>query len=130
MLDNNNQQPQPIEPKIDIPVSSEELQQAPKWATGEAEREERGWDDLETVRKQNDVRWLAVYGWVLLVLTIAFAATFVLALLAWAFHYLAPVCWHWLTDPQLSKIQSVLFSGGMGAVISAIIRGQLGKAQS
>lgn len=128
MQDNNNPPP-PVDPKIDIPVSSEELQQAPRWATVDAKSEERKWVNLELVKQQNDARWLAVYGWVLLVLTIAFAATFVLALLAWAFHYLAPVCWHWLTDVQLSKIQSVLFSGGMGAVISAIIRGQLGKAQ-
>jgi len=48
-------------------------------------------------------------------------------LISWATHYLSPDKFHWLSDDQLSKIQSVLFSGGMGAVVSGIIQKQLKK---
>lgn len=112
-----------------IPFTADELQPRPEWATVEAEQEDQKWDTLEEVRFANDKRWLTVYGYLLLAITIAFALTFMGALLAWAWHYIAPPHWHWLEDFQLSKIQSVLFSGGMGAVVSSIIRTQIGKTQ-
>lgn len=116
-------------PRFSIPVESEALSAAPSWATGDAKNEDKRWDHLEDTKRRNDQRWLAVYGWILLAITIVFALTFLGALLAWAWHYMAPSCWHWLEDYQLGKIQSVLFSGGMGAVISGIIRAQMGKTQ-
>lgn len=112
-----------------IPFGAEELQRRPEWATVEAEQEEQKWDTLEEVKLANDKLWLTVYGKLLLLITIAFALIFLSALLAWAWHYIAPPYCHWLEDYQLSKIQSVLFSGGMGAVVSSIIRTQIGKAQ-
>jgi len=54
---------------------------------------------------------------------------FVAAFIIWGYHYCAPQSWTWLTAIQLDKIQSVIFSGGMGAVISGIIRNQLSKAK-
>ncbi len=36
---------------------------------------------------------------------------------------------HWLDSQQLGKIQSILFSGGMGAVISGIVRKQIEKSR-
>jgi hypothetical protein len=56
-----------------------------------------------------------------------FAILFVGSLGAWSIHYLLPVDWHWLSEVQLSKIQSILFSGGIGGVISLIAQKQLSK---
>lgn len=113
----------------EIPVSPEELLKPPSWATVAAEKEDAGWGALDDVKRTNDKRWLTVYGWVLLGITVVFAGVFLSALLVWVWHYLGPSSCLWLEDYQLSKIQSVLFSGGMGAIVSGIIREQLGKVQ-
>lgn len=113
----------------EIPITAEDLTPTPQWATVDARKEDKKWDELEETKRNNDKRWLVVYGWVLLAITIAFSLTFLVALLSWAFHYIAPYGWHWLDDAQLGKIQSVLFSGGMGAIISSIIRAQIGKTR-
>lgn len=92
-----------------------------------AEAEEKNWPDLEKVLKENDVAWAKAYGKIVLVFTVVFSSIFVLSLAAWSAHYILPKCWLWLSDDQLSKIQSVLFSGGMGAIISSIIRKQMDR---
>lgn len=104
------------------------------WASGKAEKEEREWSDLDKIKQENDGRWLKVYGWILVALTITFAVIFISALLVWTWHHIAPAyigSWqtHWLDSQQLGKIQSILFSGGMGAVISGIVRTQVNKAR-
>ncbi|MDR2213075.1 MAG: hypothetical protein LBE21_05550 [Pseudomonadales bacterium] len=109
----------------DLPALPADLDARLPWANDSAEEEDKSWGDLDAVRRTNDKRWLMVYGWVLVVLTITFTATFLCTLVVWAWHYLTP--WPWLTDAQLDKIQSVLFSGGMGAVISGIVRAQMEK---
>ena len=43
----------------------------------------------------------------MVVLTLIFVASIV----SWTWHYLTPADWHWLTADQLSRIQSVIFSG-------------------
>jgi len=101
---------------------------APQWAKSAAETEDKKWDTLEDIRLSNDSRWLRAYGWIVLILTIFFSTAFSLAFLIWGLHY--TTSWTWLEDWQLDKIQSVLFSGGMGAIVSGIIRTQLGKARS
>lgn len=92
-----------------------------------AEAEEKNWPDLEKVLKENDVAWAKAYGKIVLVFTVVFSSIFVLSLAAWSAHYILPKSWLWLSDDQLSKIQSVLFSGGMGAIISSIIRKQMDR---
>lgn len=79
------------------------------------------------VKTTNDRNWLVVYGWIVIVITITFTTIFLASLVIWALHYTLPPNWTWLQEPQLSKIQSILFSGGMGAVISSIIKRQLDK---
>lgn len=117
-----------INKPFEIPRESDELKARPKWVTGDAKQEDRNWDTLEETKLNNDKRWLVIYGWVLVAITLAIGGIFVLSLLAWAWHYIGPSQCHWLGEPQLNKIQSALFSGGMGAVISGIIRTQIGKA--
>lgn len=97
------------------------------WVDNDARKEAQQWSELDKVKLNNDVRWLSVYGYILIGVTIALAIIFVAAIGVWAFHYLT--CWTWLTDSQLEKVQSILFSGGMGAVVANIIRTQISKAQ-
>lgn len=106
----------------------------PQWASVDAKKEDREWSDLETIKKKNDGMWLQCYGIILVVITIVFATIFVLALLIWTWHHIGPRCFlgfrvQWLQAEQLSKIQSLLFSGGMGAVISGIVRTQIDKSK-
>lgn len=108
-----------------IPVGDDELQRAPMWATGDAKKEAKNWNDLDQVRYKNDRRWLTTYGFILVSMTVIFAAIFGVSLIVWTVHYVTP--WCWLSTAQLDKIQSVLFSGGMGAVISGVIRSQMEK---
>lgn len=106
------------------------VEELPPWAQlDEAKNEEKGWSDLDKVRKANDVRWLKCFGWIVVIMTVVFSTLFLVALLIWSYHYMAPDDWKWLSHEDLSKIQSVLFSGGMGAIVSGIIRGQLSKAK-
>ena len=49
------------------------------------------------------------------------------ALVSWALHYLLNDSLHWLTPEQLSKIQSILFSGSVGGVVSLVLQKQLKK---
>ena len=116
--------------ELEIPIDAQALQQVPKWAElGAARKEEQKWDELEETKRKHDKRWLAHYGWIVVVLTWIFAGIFAIALLCWVWHYIGPANWYWLDDARLSKIQSILFSSGMGAVVSGMVRGQLGKTQ-
>ena len=128
MSDSNDAAPSAELVIPDIPNGGNERGKAPEWASPEAKQEEKNWDSLDEVRRENDKMWLRLYGKVLLVVTVVFTAVFIAALLVWTWHYMAPSGGQWLDDKQLSKIQSVLFSGGMGAVVSNIIRNQMGKA--
>jgi len=103
----------------------------PSWAdTSSAVAEEKNWNDLDTIRVANDGRWLRLYGWTIVGFTVTFALVFLASLIAWSSHYILPKAWLWLGDDQLSKIQSVLFSGGMGAIISAMVKRQLDRVKS
>ena len=108
-----------------------DLSTAPKWLQDQkAQKEEANWDNEDALRGQkvkNDLLWLKCYGFVVVAITITFAAIFLFGLVSWSAHYLLKETYHWLGEAQLSKIQSVLFSGGMGAVVSGIIHKQLKK---
>lgn len=115
-----------------LPDDLEPLPTKPSWAQdGRAKAEEKNWADEPAIRGQkvtNNVLWLKIYGWILAGITITFSLLFVGSRLAWAAHYLLPISCHWLSADQLTKIQSVLFSGGMGAVLSSIAQKQLASS--
>lgn len=113
-------------PAPDLPSDS-------RWLDGAqsaANREEKEWGSLEKVGEQNDVNWLRVYGIIVIAMAVTFSFIFLGSLVVWALHYMLPECWLWLSDHQLSKIQSVLFSGGMGAVISSLIKRQMDRLEA
>lgn len=98
------------------------------WADDSAAKsEERMWGELDKTRVKNDVIWLRVYGWVLVALTVTFAVLFIASVVSWSWHYLCPTNWHWLDADQLSKVQSVIFSGGLGAILSSVVQKQISK---
>lgn len=111
----------------EIPFTAGDVTSPPIWARVAAIKEDRKWPELDEVKRNNDRRWLVVYGWVLVCVTVVFAAIFLSAFVAWSIHYLTP--YTWLDEPQLNKIQSILFSGGMGAVVTSIVRSQISKAE-
>ena len=89
-------------------------------------KENTNWNNEERLSNQrnvNDLRFLRVLGYVIPVLLAFFALLFALSLAFWSWHYLTP--WDWLTENQLAKIQSVIFSGTLGAMVSTMFRKQL-----
>jgi len=124
---NTSNRPDPGE---GIPSGIGEASTPPLWAARQAQQELKAWgeDSFERIKRTNDERWLRAYGWIVLVLTVIFSAAFAVAFFVWVWHYTTSLTW--LEDWQLDKIQSVLFSGGMGAIVSGIIRTQLGKVRT
>lgn len=113
-----------------VPPAPEGFQE-PSWATDTmAQKEERFFPDeaaLKGQRHKNDMAWLRAYGWVVVVLMWFFSILFIVSVFAWAWHYLMPVSCFWLSEEQLSKIQSVIFSGGLGGVVATVAQRQLAK---
>jgi hypothetical protein len=103
----------------------------PSWIdNSKAIEEESNWENekkLKNQRNTNDMLWLKFYGWLVICLTAVFSLLFSASLISWSWHYLVSAQYHWLTPEQLSKIQSVIFSGSLGAIVTTIVRRQLDK---
>ena len=104
----------------------------PSWVGNDklAKQEAKFWPDETALKGQNNknqMMLLQVYGWVVAALMIVFVFSFTITLIFWACHYLLPTAWHWLTPEQLAKIQSVIFSGSIGAIATAVVQNQLIK---
>jgi hypothetical protein len=56
-----------------------------------------------------------------------FTLLFMTTLGTWTWHYIVASDYGWLTEDQLSKIQSIIFSGSLGAIVSGILPRQLAK---
>lgn len=106
---------------ISVPPPPEGFQNRPSWVSDDrAKKEEENWDDEAALRGQvlkNDLLWSKLYGVIVAGLMIFFTLIFIISLGAWTIHY--TTAWCWLTAEQLSKIQSVIFSGVIGAVVSS-----------
>lgn len=114
-------------PDDSVPPPPQGTALSPAWAKdSKAKLEEKYWSDedrLRGVKLKNDILWHQVYGWVVVALMIFFVLTFCVSLAVWILHYVSP--WGWLTPEQLSKIQSVIFSGTLGAIVSAYMQKRL-----
>lgn len=104
----------------------------PRWARDDkADNEDKNFANEEELRgqnHQNTLEWLKIYGKIITWGSVGFSIIFFATALVWIIHYTLPPCWLWLNPEQLSKIQSVLFSGSMGAIISGIVQKQLSKS--
>lgn len=109
-----------------VPPPPADLDKQLPWASdSQARGEERNWPDEEALKgqqSQNDMLALKVIGIVTAILIVFFSLVFLGSLSAWLWHQLAPVSRHWLSDAQLSKIQSVIFSGAIGAIVSGYVQ--------
>lgn len=115
--------------KTDLPAPTETDANPPAWADlTMAKREEKSWPDedaLQGVKRHNDMLWHRTYGIVVVIMMILLVVIFAASLGVWVWHYITP--WGFLNPDQLSKIQSVIFSGSLGAIVSAYMQKQLSK---
>ncbi|WP_292085356.1 MULTISPECIES: hypothetical protein [unclassified Brevundimonas] len=75
---------------------------------------------LQGMKRRNHGRLLWLWGWIVPALMIMFTLLFVGSIMAWGIHYLTP--WKWLSSEQLAKIQSVIFSGSLGALVTSYVQ--------
>lgn len=123
-------EPSGISEKPPLPLPSpEEAEVTPTWARdNKARLEEKYWgndDKLKNARVDSDVLWHKWYGRAVVVMMIFFVLVFMSSLGVWVFHYITPL--KWLSEEQLSKIQSVIFSGSLGAIVSGYMQKQMSK---
>lgn len=94
----------------------------PKWAITDALQENLKWADEAALKgqKANNELWaLKAVGFGTFFLILTFIGIFIVSLIAWVWHYVTPEYWAWLSDNQLSKIQSVIFSGAIASVATS-----------
>lgn len=92
------------------------------WASDDkAKKEVRDWERLDEIEDGNHKHRLAVikhFGWIQVSLMWLFSLGFAAALIVWLWHFITP--WKWLEESQLSTIQSVILSGGIGSFVTAM----------
>ena len=84
--------------------------------------------ELKTIIQKGKRRFHSLYGW-LLVFALGFIFLIAVAVvISVMWHYLAPTGGDgmpdltWLEDSQLVKLQSMLFSGVLGAILPVIVK--------
>jgi len=58
--------------------------------------------------------------WGLVIVFILLVAIAAIALVSWAFHYMSPVAYHYLSGSQLDKIEAVMFGGIISIIAQAL----------
>lgn len=128
MAENNESDGQQELSANEIPEVQDNLAPLPSWAKSpEAVKEDREWPALDAVKQENNRRWLIVYGWIMIAVTVVLTLIFLGAFIVLAIHYLTP--WNWLGEAQLNKVQGILLHGGIGSVVTSMVRSQISKAQ-
>ncbi len=92
-----------------------------------AKGEKKDWTNEEKIAHQknkNTVKELKSIGKIVRFLMFLFCGLFVVFLCSWAWHFIMPECWHWLKSDKINKIQSIIFSGSLGAMASIYFRGK------
>ncbi len=93
-------------------------------------------EELKVIIQKGTRRFHWLYGWLLVIaLGFIFSIT-VIVVFSVMWHYLVPAGgngtsdWTWLEDSQLAKLQSMLFSGVLGAILPIIVKKVLDKNTS
>ena len=81
--------------------------------------------DIDNQKSENRVFFLKWVRWIMPVLFTFFILIFCSSVLVWAIHYLTS--YSWLKPEQLDKIESVIFSGSIGAVVGISFKTYLEK---
>ena len=105
----------------DAPQPSESWDESTEWYYDSvATDENKQWPDekaLKGTKDENTIILLRNSGKIAVCMMWFFALVFISSMGVWLFHFLTP--WGWLNEFQLSKIQTVIFSGSLGALVSA-----------
>jgi hypothetical protein len=108
------------------PPSAEFVKEAP-WDDDAMARFETEMDPLEAQILQrealNRLKFLKASGTIVVLAVYLFAGILAASFIVWSWHYITP--WAFLTEEQLAKIQSVIFSGTLGAVVATLARGYI-----
>lgn len=111
------------------PPPPHEWAEQQEWKTDPVAKAERSdWPDEQSLKGTKDKNTLLLLrhsGRIAVCLMWFFALVFVASVGVWIVHFLTP--YNWLTQDQLSKIQTVVFSGGLGAVVSAFAQKHIGN---
>ncbi len=92
-----------------------------------AQNEDDNWTNVDLITQQkndNTLNELKLMGWIVWILMLLLCCLFVGFLGTWAWHFLIPTYWHWLSPDQIEKIESIIFSGTLGAMASIYFRGK------
>lgn len=84
-------------------------------------------DSITGQHRKNRMLIAAHVGYLVVCLMYFFCVVMVCSIGAFCWHFLAPPNFHWLTEAQLSKIQSIVFSGGVGAFFASLAQKYLHK---
>lgn len=95
-------------PEVPVPV--------PDSVNSEAQKEEERYERVQEYKRREafkgQLHGLIIWG----VRTIGWLL--IIGVLIWAWHILAPTCWHWLSKERIFDIQSIMSSGLLALVIS------------
>ncbi len=92
-----------------------------------AQGEKKDWTNVDLITHQKNANTrneLKSIGKIVRFLMFLFCGLFVVFLCSWAWHFIMPECWHWLKSDKINKIQSIIFSGSLGAMASIYFRGK------
>lgn len=112
-----------------IPGPPPEFAEEEPWrddSLAQFEEERDPWDaQIQTQDKRNRLAFKKATGRLIVWSVYGFWLVLALAFGVWAFHYITP--WCFLSDDQLTKIQSVIFSGTLGAVIATLSKNYIDR---
>jgi hypothetical protein len=113
----------------DTPPPSQEWQNEQPWEDDSLAQFETERDPLDAQLMEQDKRNRLAFkkatGRIIVWAVYLLSALLAVGLFIWAWHFLAPTTWGFLKPPQLEKLQSTIFSGTIGAVISILAKNYL-----
>ena len=79
-------------------------------------------EEEQKIAHKNKIGVLQHSGILVIVALWLFSLAFAFTFCIWLWHFLASSSYGWLNGDQLSKIQTLIFSGTLGAVASSVIQ--------
>ena len=114
---------------FDVPPPDNDWEKGKGWLHDNAAKaEQQKFDDENALRSSKArahrlfIRTLTSLGiWTLVAIWIALIAIFA----SYILHLLMPECWYWMSPKKIQKLETTLFSGGVGAVLVSFLRSHL-----
>lgn len=116
---------------FEVPPPDHDWEEQKDWLRDKiAEAEEQKFDDENALRSSKTkahrlfIRTLAILG-ILTLITIWIALIAIFG--SYVIHLLMPECWYWMSPEKIQKLETTLFSGGVGAVLVSFLRSHLDR---